>query len=309
MRTSGGEQLSYDVLVVAAGAVPVPAARGMTAFDGSLHAAKAMNGLVQDIEGGYTTRVAFVAPPGGAWPLPLYELALMLAERAFEMGMDPELHFVTLEEAPLAIFGPEAAWEVAKLLSVAGINVHTSSRVERLEHGHLHLSPGGEDLAMQRVVTLPRLAGPAINGLPADTDGFLVTDAHARVAGVPDVYAAGDVTAFPVKQGGLACQQADAAAEHIAARAGAALDPAPLTHVLRGMLLTERWSRFLRHDMDADESAVAGRSLWWPPAKIAGRELAGYLQSLDDEFGGVHGLPVESRVGDDTAQVEILSLR
>ena len=67
--------------------------------------------------------------------------------------------------------------------------------------------------------------------------------------GVPDVYAAGDITAFPIKQGGLACQQADAAAEHIAARAGAALDPTPFTPVLRGMLLTERWSRFLRRDV------------------------------------------------------------
>ena len=110
--------------------------------------------------------------------------------------------------------------------------------------------------------------------------------------GVPDVYAAGDITAFPIKQGGLACQQADAAAEHIAARAGATLDPAPFTPVLRGMLLTERWSRFLRREVEADDAAVAGRALWWPPAKIAGRELAGYLQSLDDDFGQVHGLPV-----------------
>jgi sulfide:quinone oxidoreductase len=150
-------------------------------------------------------------------------------------------------------------------------------------------------------VTLPRLAGPAIEGLPAETDGFLVTDAHARVAGVRDVYAAGDVTAF--KQGGIACQQADAAAEHVAARAGAAIDPTPLTPVLRGMLLTERWSRFLRRDVEADESTLAGRALWWPPAKIAGRELAGYLQSLDEDLGGVHGLPVESRVGDEAAPV------
>jgi sulfide:quinone oxidoreductase len=161
---------------------------------------------------------------------------------------------------------------------------------------------------MQRVVTLPRLAGPAIDGLPADTDGFLVTDVHARVVGVADVYAAGDITAFAIKQGGLACQQADAAAEHIAAGAGAELEPTPFTPVLRGMLLTERWSRFLRRDVEADESTVAGRALWWPPAKIAGRELAGYLQSIDDDFGGVHGLPVESRVGDDTAPVEVLSL-
>jgi sulfide:quinone oxidoreductase len=308
VQTADGDRLAYDVLVVAAGAVPIPASPGMTAFDGSLNAAKAMHGLVQDIEGGYTTRVAFVAPPGGAWPLPLYELALMLAERAFEMGVNPELHFVTLENAPLAIFGPEAAREVADLLSVAGVVVHARSRMARLKHGHLHLAPGGEDLAMQRVVTLPRLAGPAIDGLPADPDGFLVTDAHARVASVPDVYAAGDVTAFPIKQGGIACQQADAAAEHIAARAGAALDPTPLTPVLRGMLLTERWSRFLRRDAATDDSPVAGRALWWPPAKIAGRELAGYLQSLDEDIGRVHGLPVESRAGAGPHSVEVLSL-
>ena len=44
--------------------------------------------------------------------------------------------------------------------------------------------------------------------------------------GVPDVFAAGDATAEPVKQGGLATQQADAAAEAIAAEAGAADRPA-----------------------------------------------------------------------------------
>ncbi|MDA0163240.1 FAD-dependent oxidoreductase [Solirubrobacter ginsenosidimutans] len=308
VRTADGERIAYDVLLVAAGAVPVAPARGQTAFDGSLNAAKALHGLVQDIEGGYTQRVTFVVPPGGAWPLPLYELALMLAERAFEMGVNPELHFVTLEDSPLALFGPEASREVAELLATAGIVMHTSSRTERLEHGHLHLAPGGEELAVQRVVTLPRLKGPAISGLPADGDGFLVTDRYSQVTGAPDVYAAGDVTAFPVKQGGLACQQADAAAEHIAARAGADLEPVPFSPVLRGMLLTERWARFLRRDVAADESAVAGRALWWPPAKIAGRELAGYLQSLDEDFGHVQGIPVESRVVADTHPVEVLSL-
>src|SRR4029078_2804223 len=98
----------------------------------------------------------------------------------------------------------------------------------------------GEELAVQRVVTLPRLKGPAISGLPAAGDGFLVTDRHTQGNGAPDVYAAGDVTAFRVKQGGLACQQADAAAEHIAARAGAALEAVAFSPVLRGMLLTER---------------------------------------------------------------------
>ena len=282
----------------------------MTAFDGSLNAAKAVHGLVQDIEGGYTTRVAFVAPPGGAWPLPLYELALMLAERAFEMGVDPELHFVTLEDAPLAVFGPEAAREVGEAADRRG---------DRGAHASPHGPAGARAPAprarrrrprVQRVVTLPRLDGPAIDGLPADADGFLVTDVHGRVTGAPDVYAAGDVTAFAVKQGGLACQQADAAAEHIAARAGAALEPDPFTPVLRGMLLTERWARFLRRDA-ATPTTIRRRGP--RPVVAAGQDRRAasspaYLQSLDEDFGHVRGLPVDRHVDANPPAVEILSL-
>ena len=77
------------------------------------------------------------------------------------------------------------------------------------------------------MIALPRLRGRRIAGLPCDDDGFIPIDEHARVAGVPGVYAAGDITAGPIKQGGLAAQQADAAAEAIAAEAGAELTPAP----------------------------------------------------------------------------------
>ena len=70
-------------------------------------------------------RVAFVVPAGSSWPLPLYELALMLAERAYSMCVDLELHFVTPEAAPLALFGPEASREVAGLLTEAEIALHT----------------------------------------------------------------------------------------------------------------------------------------------------------------------------------------
>ena len=128
--------------------------------------------------------------------------------------------------------------------------------------------------------------------------------------GVPDVYAAGDITAFPIKQGGIACQQADAAAEHIAARAGAAGRPDAVPPVLRGMLLTERWARFLRRDADSGDATVAGRALWWPPTKIAGRELAGYLRGPGRGFGHVRGLPVDVKVVEADAQpVEVLSLQ
>ena len=129
--------------------------------------------------------------------------------------------------------------------------------------------------------------------------------------GVPDVYAAGDITAFPVKQGGIACQQADAAAAHIAARAGAPVKPEPFAPVLRGMLLTERTAHFMRREARGagDASQVAGRALWWPPAKIAGRELAGYLEGLDEAAGRPTGRPVNVPMGDSgTGEIEVLSL-
>jgi sulfide:quinone oxidoreductase len=284
VETGDGEQIDYDVLLVAAGAHTVPEPAGVLAFSGSPADAERLHGLIQDVEGGYTHRVAFVVPPAGSWPLPLYELALMLAERAFETGVEVRLHFVTPETAPLDMFGEPASREVAELLAGAGITLHTGSRAGDAGSGRLRLEPGGDTIEAQRVVTLPRLQGPALPGLPADAGGFLVTDRHGRVQGVTDVYAAGDITAHPVKQGGLACQQADAAAEHIAAFAGADVDPVPFTPVLRGILATEHWVRFLR---GGDDAAVAERALWWPPAKIAGRELATYLEGLD--AGTSHG--------------------
>jgi sulfide:quinone oxidoreductase len=310
IETEAGETLTYDMLLIAAGARPrAPFARGLT-FSGAPADEELLHGLVQDVEGGYAHRIAFVVPTRSSWPLPLYELALMLAQRAFESGAQVELRLVTPEPAPLGLFGPEAAREVARLLAAAEIVVHLGSHAE-LEGGRrLVLEPGGARLDVDRVVTVPLLEGPAVPGLPADADGFLVVDRHGAVAGVADVYAAGDGTAFPIKQGGIACQQADAAAEAIAARAGAAVDAAPFSPVLRGMLLTERWARFLRRETVGDAAEAADRALWWPPTKIAGRELAGYLEQLDEEAGRrTGGMPVTAHLGGtEGGEIEILGL-
>jgi sulfide:quinone oxidoreductase len=307
VQTDGGAQLSYDVLLVALGARPVTTLEHAVAFTGSAKDEERLHGIVQDVEGGYLRSFAFVVPDGSTWPLPLYELALMLAERAFDMGAELELHLVTPEASPLSIFGPEASREVAKLLTEAGIVLHTDVIGESAGFGRLRLGPLGDILAVQRVITLPRLEGPAIAGLPSDPDGFLVTDLHGRVPGVPDVYAAGDLTAFPIKQGGIACQQADAAAQSIAARAGVQIEPEPFRPVMRGMLLTERTARFMRRD--GDDTTVAGRALWWPPTKIAGRELAGYLEGLDERSQRPSGFAVNVDVGDTgTGGIEVLSL-
>jgi sulfide:quinone oxidoreductase len=113
------------------------------------------------------------------------------------------------------------------------------------------------------------------------------------------VYAAGDATSLPIKQGGLACQQADAAAETIAARAGAAIEPQPYRALLQGVLLTEHGATFMRRDADETTDEDAGTStqaLWWPPTKIAGQELARHIGDLPRRLAPANGEGVEIRL-------------
>lgn len=130
------------------------------------------------------------------------------------------------------------------------------------------------------MVTEPRLVGPRLRGVRCGAGGFIPADPHGRVDGADDVSAAGDVTLFPVKQGGLAAQQADDVAETIAASVGADVDPRPFRPVLRGVLLTGGSPRYLRVAIGGNRSGsstVSDRPLWWPPDKPAGRSLAPYL--------------------------------
>jgi CBS domain-containing protein len=119
-------------------------------------------------------------------------------------------------------------------------------------------------------------------------DGFVPVDPHGRVPGLSDVFAAGDITNFAIKQGGLAAQQADAAAEQIAANTGAEVMPQPFRPVLRGLLLTGGRPRYLRQELTGgagDASVADPEPLWWPPAKISGRYLAPFLGA----FVGIEG--------------------
>jgi len=200
------------------------------------------------------------------------------------MGADwLELVFVTPESRPLAIFGPAAGETVAGLLAGAGIEF-VGSAYTTVEHGHLVIDPGGRRLDVNRVVSLPRLEGLQIPGVPVDAAGFVPVDPRGCVAGLQRVYAAGDGTAFPIKQGGLATQQADAVAETIAAAVGAPIEAEPFRPVLRGMLLTGGDDRFIRNPIAGGdgEPQVASHALWWPPSKIAGRYLAPFLFGRDE---------------------------
>ena len=267
---SDGEVLAYDALLVAVGGVhrsPYPRA---LAF-GTPGSEERMHGLIQDVEDGYVKRVAFVVPSHASWSLPIYELALTMAERAFDMCADVELTLLTPEPSPLAVFGPSVSRDVGQMLARAGISVRSGVNVEMPFGNVLELHPTGGRLNVDRVVTVPIVTGPAIEGLPHDAAGFLPVDDYGRVLGASCVYAAGDATNFSVKQGGIACQQADAAAEAIAADAGVAIRPTRFAPVLRGVLVTEHDTRWLGYD-DAGQPLPDPRR-----AKLSGRELSRLL--------------------------------
>ena len=273
------ERLACHALLMAVGARSVPSPLGGLQFTDE-NDPEGFGGLLRDVEEGYLRRVAFVVPPGSGWPLPLYELALMTARQARSMGVDDaELTLITPEAAPLSLFGPRASSAVADELDVAGVSFITGQAAEadRDHPGGLVLRPGGRRLAPQRIVTLPALEGIRIDGLPAHGRGFLPVDGQMRVVGVDGVWAAGDGIDFPIKQGGLATQQADVAALGIAAEAGLPVTVEAFEPVLRGTLLTGDKPWHLRWAAGDGDGLAVQRPLWWPPTKIAGRFLGPYL--------------------------------
>jgi sulfide:quinone oxidoreductase len=279
--TGGGAELRFDSLAITVGAVAREAVPGALTLSGGGFGE--YGALLQRLGGSGPEQVVFVVPAGSTWSLPLYEIVLMTAAWLEKNGRsDVGLTIVTPEDEPLGVFGRRASDAVRELLAERGIGLHTSTYTDAIDDGHLVVRPG-KPVPADRVVALPTLQGPRISGLPCDSDGFIPVDAYGHVNGTESVWAAGDATTFPVKQGGLATQQADAVAESIAARAGVAIEPRGFDPILRGLLLTGSVPAFLRTELRpgrGDTSQAESEPIWWPPSKIAGVHLSHYLARL-----------------------------
>ncbi len=285
VHTTGEQAIEYDVLVLALGGRPCRRyTHALTIDDRRLD--EAMHGLIQDVEGGYVESVAFVAPGRMAWQLPLYELALMTAARAYDMGVDLETTIVSPEDSPLAIFGSTASSALADVLAKANIKTIYSAYAEVPRSGEIVINPGNRHLHVDRVIALPELYGPSVRGIPLSEHGFIRTDRFGRVADLKDVYAAGDAIDFPIKHGGLGSQQADVVAQSIAALAGADVTPEPFKPVIRGMLLTGEKPLYLTAEITGGQgfsSQITDEATWSPPSKIAAKYLGPYLDRLSRE--------------------------
>ncbi len=292
-HTESGEALSYDALVLAIGAHAHPRYPHAITID-DRHMDELLHGLIEDVEGGYVHRIAFVSPSRMGWPLPLYELALMTARRAYETQADLQITIATPEDGPMAIFGLGASQGVAEMLADAGIEFIGSAYVEVPHSRELVVNPGDRRIEVDRVVALPDLMGPAIRGIASADHGFIPVTAQMQVRDVAGIFAAGDAIDFPVKHGGIASQQADAVAQEIAALAGAPVEPEPYRPVVRGILLTGAAPRYLTAKITGGagfSSTITDEPTWSPPTKVASQYLAPYLERLASQSSAGSGQP------------------
>ena len=272
--TGAGDEMPYDVLLVATGGHAADAVHGALTFRGA-----GEGQAVRELLDAQPRSIAFAAPAGATWPLPLYELALLSAAELRRDGAATEVLLVTPEEAPLALFGPARARSPRICCRATPSTSSPRPRAVAAREGTLELRDGRR-LDAEHVIALPRILGRRIEGIPRDDEGFVPIDEHGRVQGLDHVYAAGDVTNFPFKQGGLAAQQADAAAEAMLAELGLPITPRPFDPVLRGVLFTDDEPTYLQAPLAQgapEPSDPRAYSLWWPPSKIAGRHLSPYL--------------------------------
>lgn len=282
--TTSGRRLSYDALLLAPGGRLAPTSPFMDAFT-SRHGAGMYRQLLDEIEDGRLTDLAFVVPEGPSWPLPLYELAFLTARHAAEQARPLNLSLVTPTPAPLAVFGNQASSRITQLLEAAGVSLYCGTRASMTGRGHLVLGASGIELHPQRTVTLPRITGPDVPGIPGDArHRFLEIDQYCRVRNAGGrIFAAGDATNTAVKHGGLGAQQADTVAAGIAHLAGCGPPSRPLYPVLRCALRTGAGHLYLTADLIAGHgwnARIDDEPPWDPEHKIVASELSCYLDEL-----------------------------
>ena len=285
VQTPGGERIPYDCLLVTVGARPVEAVTGAVTF-GTPEGRQGFERQLQALGRRSLQRLGFIVPRGSTWSIAAYELALLAAAERDARGLGrARIVLVTHEDRPLQVFGDEASATVSARLREAGIETRLGVDASRFHHHALEVQ-GGEDIELDAAVSLPRLEVPRLPGLPQREHGFIQTDVAMHVAGLEDVWAAGDATWFPIKQGGLATQQADVAIRSIAARAGAHIASEPFQPVLRGILITGGSPAYLRSSLSRHDSEASDDRLWAPGTKVAGRYLGPFLARALGDPGG-----------------------
>ena len=271
LKLSDGSEFEYDYLIASPGTESVESVPGAVTYRWST-GNEAVTEALDSLRDRDEAKVVVTAPEGGAWPLPTYELALLIAA---ELGASASVSIVTPEESPLGLFGEADSEKVAALLRDQGIETILETAPSEYRDGVL-VTSDGKQIEADFVLALPRLAGRRIPGLPCDDEGFIPVDDFGRILEHSREYAAGDVTSFPVKFGGFAAAQADVVAAAIGAAALGGPPPEPYKPVYRAVLVTADGLVGLGPGVDG--SSAYG---WDPAEKIYGKRLMPFLKAAD----------------------------
>jgi sulfide:quinone oxidoreductase len=260
------EEYPYDYLVVATGTKAIWMVPGAKTFWG-LQGQEVVSDLLAASDVTALDRLVLTMPEPAVWPLPIYELALFIADRLNSFPTGPRVTVVTPESQPLQAFGQSASERVRALLEASAIELITGTAPFSFGEGHLETSAGS--IAADRVLTLPRLEGRRIDGIPCNDNGFVSVDDFGLIEGCERECGAGDVVSHPLKFGGAATAQADVVAAAIGARAWGKPEPDGFRFDLQATLLTPRGPVPLVGEPSGEE--------WNPAQKVSGRLLTPLL--------------------------------
>jgi sulfide:quinone oxidoreductase len=307
--TRDGDTVDFEFLLLAVGARPKRALS-----QGHVWQRGADPGFLDEILAGITSgevhSVAVVVPRGARWPLPAYELALVMAWTA--AGTNAQITLITSEELPLAALGSRATDAVMRELDAAGVetiagvelvdepprgseppettdvlvvpeqskDLATSLVGKPSEPARVRLGAGAK-VEFDRLISLPTVDGPHLAGVANDAAGFIEVDEGLKVCGSERVWAAGSCIAAALEHSALAAQQADSATAAIAAAIGGQGSAEPsAAPELTGMLLAGQRTQWLA-DNPAGTPQPSTRCLWWPPGRAVGRMLAQRIAAWD----------------------------
>ena len=308
LLTHDGDWIGFDHLLLATGAHELPLPRDWLRWPPEGDPGMLWQ-LSEEVRRGELRRLAVVVPTRAAWPLAGYELALILATAA-QHGGAPHVSLLTEEQRPLKLLGPAAEGIVRDELRRANVEVIGEVQVRR----HPKQDKGGtrdltglmprvgakapdssddggagrevavdhQEMTFDRVISIPIAHGPGIGGVLADSREFIVVDEHCRVSARERTWAAGDCTPLSLKHSMLAVAQADAAADSLAAAAGAEVEPAAFVPTLTGVLVEGAAGRWWAETASLPEGVEAAtHCLWWPSGKVLGGRLARYVARRD----------------------------
>lgn len=219
---AGGETLTYDRLVLAAGSVlkPLPvdgAARhafDIDSWDGAVGLDRHLAALFSDRAQTVDRTVVIVG--GGFTGIELAAEMRVRLERHGGRDQAQAARVVVVEQAGAVgpDLGPGPRPVIEEALKKAGVEVRLGATVHRVDARGVDLADGERIDAETVIVTAGPIASPLAQSLPGERDsqGRLLVDDMLRVGGVDGVFAAGDVAHARVDTEGhvalMSCQHA-----------------------------------------------------------------------------------------------------